>query len=33
MVVEIASDKLYFQAVSRTGLVVDSGELNRLQAR
>ena len=32
MVVEIAGDKLYFQTVSRTGRVVDSGpELDRPQ--
>ena len=33
MVVEIAADKLYFQAVSRAGQVVDSGELDRSQNR
>ena len=33
MVVEIAGDKLYFQAVSRTGQVVDSGALDRPQNR
>ena len=31
MVVEIAGDKLYFQTVSRTGQVVDSGTLDRQQ--
>jgi len=31
MVVEIAGDKLYFQTVSRTGQVVDSGALQRPQ--
>jgi hypothetical protein len=29
MLVEIAGDKLYFQAISRTGQVVDSGVLDR----
>jgi len=29
MVIEIAGDKLYFQTVSRTGQVVDSGALDR----
>ena len=31
MVVEIAGDKLYFQTISRTGQVVDSGALDRPQ--
>lgn len=31
VVVEIAGDKLYFQAISRMGQVVDSGELDRPQ--
>jgi len=31
MIVEIAGDKLYFQTVSRTGQVVDAGELDRPQ--
>jgi predicted phosphodiesterase len=31
MIVEIAGDKLYFQTISRTGQVVDSGALDRPQ--
>jgi hypothetical protein len=29
MLVEIAGDSLHFQAISRTGKVVDSGELRK----
>lgn len=30
MLVEIAPDKLYFQAISRSGETIDSGELSRI---
>ena len=33
MLVEIAGDKFYFQTISRTGQVVDYGELERPQQR
>jgi hypothetical protein len=30
MVVEVAGDEMFFQAISRTGQVIDSGAIRRL---
>jgi len=33
MLIEVSGDDLFFQAIARTGTVVDSGELHRAPAR